>query len=297
MHELKKRIPILGLLFTTLVASAGEPVYQLNAKKDMALSATGMMLCGMPLLSNQTRFYHRSELASLQTEKLWWPGLDKKAHLNWSLSADRISTIIPFGMAVVVGALPWTLANERDGKGGTWTQARTIYTMYMEAWLIQAGIKSMIKTLVNRPRPFLFNPSYSTEDKLLRAEKGGKDSFISGHTSGAFMTAAFVSTVLMHTSEKKHIRWIALALAGAATVTAVQRYRSGDHYPTDILTGAFTGTLTGILVPALHLSGRQAVDLRTGIQYPDGYAPVYTLGLNMSLTTAFNGRHSITISK
>ncbi|MEA4828351.1 MAG: phosphatase PAP2 family protein [Clostridium sp.] len=100
--------------------------------------------------------------------------------------------------------------------------------------IVTTLISNLIKTSVNRIRPFL---------KLsnLNIKKIGIDdySFPSGHTTAAFSMA--ISTALLY----HNIAIISIILA---CLVGISRMYLGVHYPTDVLAGSFLGSITSILV-------------------------------------------------
>lgn len=89
------------------------------------------------------------------------------------------------------------------------------------AFMEAAFVAYSLKKIVGRPRPL---------------DEAEKDSFPSGHTTVAFTMA----TVVGHEYTKLRI-----PLYVAALGTAFSRIYSGRHYPSDVIAGAFIGTLAG----------------------------------------------------
>ena len=126
----------------------------------------------------------------------------------------------------------------------------TIGTMYAETLLFANGIKEWIKLLVYRARPYMYYEGYPA-DKL--ADGDWNCSFPSGHTTLAFAGAAF--TTMLYCQYFPDSKWkyaVAGASFGLAALTGALRMASGNHFFTDVLAGAFIGTLCGIAVPYMH---------------------------------------------
>lgn len=127
--------------------------------------------------------------------------------------------------------------------------------IYAEALALTASVTNLAKVAVRRPRPYAYiaaaahknDPSYSNVDS------DSSLSFFSGHAANCG-AAAGVATYLAFTRSPSSIRpW--LTLLGGTALTAfvgVERVRSGDHFPTDVIAGAMAGAGIGILVAHLH---------------------------------------------
>ena len=126
----------------------------------------------------------------------------------------------------------------------------TIGVMYAEALALSFGTKELIKHLVTRERPYMYDPD--TPQSLVESDKHDK-SFLSGHTTYAFTGAAFASYVFCkYNPESKWRIPVIAASFSLATATAALRVASGNHFMTDVIAGALIGTAIGIAVPALH---------------------------------------------
>lgn len=129
----------------------------------------------------------------------------------------------------------------------------TIGLMYFETMTFAYGLKNLGKLLVNRYRPYMYFENFpNTQDQDFRK------SFPSGHTSLSFAGASFLSYVF--SSYFPESKWKIPIIAGSyalATSTAILRIASGNHFPTDVLTGALIGSLCGIAIPYFHKTERK----------------------------------------
>ena len=117
-----------------------------------------------------------------------------------------------------------------------------------------------IKVVIARPRPYadengFFYPLW----QMMGAHTESDKSFPSGHT-----TAAFATMVPVFLLGKKRISWTALIFA---FLMGLSRIYLVVHYPSDVLCGAITGTIAGILGTLIALripddSGWYGWDLR-----------------------------------
>lgn len=103
----------------------------------------------------------------------------------------------------------------------------------------------VIKNLVMRPRPFIFDPSLTP-----LVTTNDMNSFPSGHT-----TAAFAAATGWFLGMPRAWRW-----RGAVFLTAVlmgaSRMYVGMHYPTDVLAGMVIGVAAGLLAGRVYEKGR-----------------------------------------
>lgn len=75
---------------------------------------------------------------------------------------------------------------------------------------------------------------------------GGKYGFISSHATNSFAIASLIILLL----RKKH-KWIWAVMLTYGLLIIYSRVYLGVHYPTDVIAGAFTGSVIGISTYAL----------------------------------------------
>jgi membrane-associated phospholipid phosphatase len=122
--------------------------------------------------------------------------------------------------------------------------------MYAEALLIGICLPSYGKALTQRIRPYVYNPDVPM-DKKLSAES--KKSFFSGHTSAAFTSTFFLSSV--YGTYYPNSKWKPYILTGSillASTVGYLRIAAGEHFLTDVLVGAFVGAAIGYIIPKIH---------------------------------------------
>lgn len=101
--------------------------------------------------------------------------------------------------------------------------------------LVNATLTLGLKTLINRPRPFVTYPD------IQKHSVAGSKSFPSGHTSTAF--AAATSLALSYP------KWYVIAPAYLwASSVGYSRMYLGVHYPSDVFIGALVGSGSACLV-------------------------------------------------
>lgn len=122
--------------------------------------------------------------------------------------------------------------------------------LYGSGLAVTKGLTGLSKAIFRRPRPFtsLSDPS------MLAADYDNRNlytSFFSGHTSGAFFSAAFLNlrlrSILRHrwsADEYSDWSWTSPAIIyGWAAFVAWSRMHAYRHYPTDVIVGALVGYL------------------------------------------------------
>ena len=125
-----------------------------------------------------------------------------------------------------------------------------IGVMYLETQLLTWGTTKLLKTFIDRPRPYMYHDDYPQA----KVDSGDwNNSFPSGHTAMSFAGASFASYVFWkyNPDSKWRIPVTAASYSLAITVAAL-RVAGGSHFMTDVLAGALIGTAIGIGVPALH---------------------------------------------
>ena len=79
------------------------------------------------------------------------------------------------------------------------------------------------------------------------------NSFSSGHATMAFAGATFASYTFSKYFPDSSLKIPVIAGSySIAVLTAALRMKSGNHFLTDVLTGAVIGSATGFLVPWMH---------------------------------------------
>jgi undecaprenyl-diphosphatase len=97
-----------------------------------------------------------------------------------------------------------------------------------ESILVSTFITTALKNTIQRPRPFVNDPT------IVPADVAGGYSFPSGHTSEAFATATALSIA--------YPKWYVIVPSYLwATSVGYSRMYLGVHYPSDVLGGAIAG--------------------------------------------------------
>jgi membrane-associated phospholipid phosphatase len=137
--------------------------------------------------------------------------------------------------------------------------------IYAEAIAITGGATNLSKLAVRRPRPIEyieFNDCKKKAPNLAPAELAARCnttstnaalSFVSGHASTTGAVWGTATYLAFARSPHSWRPWVTL-LGGAALTTfvSIERVRSGDHFPSDVVAGAFAGAGVGVLTAHLH---------------------------------------------
>lgn len=219
--------------------------YALSVPSDVTVGslALGSALAGLCLLK-LTDFPSPSQFDyDLSKENALDAYFARPYSKGLDLTADIVratSLVLPvalFGTEALMGNLP--------GK-----ELFTVGTMYAEALVLSWGVKAICKSTVHRLRPYMY---FDEKDPKAYNDNDFQQSWPSGHSTSSFMVAAFVSTVFCKYYPESVWRLPVIAVSYAlATGTAALRMASGNHFFTDVLSGAVIGTAFGILVPLVH---------------------------------------------
>ncbi len=217
-----------------------EPAFSLNVINESIELGLGTALSGSALICDKILHLKKNEYnpASLNKEDI--PDLDLLFANPYSKPL-HITGTATVALAMLTPAIFAVLPD---------SQWLTIGIMYTEALLFANGIKEWIKLGVYRPRPYMYFDGFP-KDKV--DEGDWNCSFPSGHTTLAFTGAAF--TTMLFCNYFPDSKWkyaVSCGAFGLAALTGILRMASGNHFLSDVLAGAFIGTLCGIAVPYMH---------------------------------------------
>jgi membrane-associated phospholipid phosphatase len=144
--------------------------------------------------------------------------------------------------------------------------------VYAEVLSVSGALVTTAKYTAQRPIPLVYT---STDPNLLKAPNSYA-SFYSGHTTLAFAALSAAAMTAHYRYQVDIVPWVIVTALGGSI--AYERVAAGRHFPTDVIVGAMTGTLEGVLIPLFH-SKR---DTRTSVQI---ISPQNSIGL--SIKTVF----------
>jgi membrane-associated phospholipid phosphatase len=210
--------------------------YEIRAWPDAAIAVAGVVASLIPLLLND------SVASPCPCDAGGLPAVDRgvvgpvaTTPARWS-DATLLATVGVGGAGLLIG---------RSGEPSE--VATEDMAVYGEAVLVTAGLTQVMKTVIGRPRPYV----YATGPTGL-VSRDDVASFPSGHASTAFAAAAsYWSIQQRHGQAGRHVPMI-VGLFSLATSTAILRVEAHKHFPTDVIAGAVIGTAVGWALPQVH---------------------------------------------
>lgn len=139
-----------------------------------------------------------------------------------------------------------------ENESSFWQQTLQLGTLLFETNLVSFTITDLTKNLVQRKRPYVYNPENQVNSDVFGIS--GRKSFFSGHTSFSAANSFFFAKVFSDfypESKWKSVVWIFAAAIPAWT--GVERVLAGKHFPTDVIAGYAVGALCGYFIPHLHV--------------------------------------------
>ncbi|MCH7724166.1 MAG: phosphatase PAP2 family protein [Bacteroidetes bacterium] len=232
---------IILLFFFFEISLYSQSPYSLSTGREVTVFGSGIALglINIKLIDNK-KPVSNEELYNLSKENLC--AFDRGAVNNWSPVSAELSNVLLI-TALVSPLLLFTSSAVRDDVG-------TFSTMYLQNILTTYSVSHLPKGLIRRYRPYAYNEDVPDE---IRQNVDATHSFLSAHTAVAFASAVFLSTTFGKYNPDSNLKpyiWASSLLL--ATATGYLRYTSGNHFPTDIITGAIIGSIIGYLIPLIH---------------------------------------------
>lgn len=238
------------LIFVLLIQSyAGDTLYfpyDISWKTDIPVASVAALtgILGSVFKNIQPK-PDSSDIISLKSIDI--NQLDRTAVDNYSETANLWSSITLWSVRYSHFLFYIPLLCKKQ-----WYPIVAYTVMYYEAMAINGSLTSITKSISNRARPYIYGSHLSVEKKLKKG-RGGFRSFYSGHTSGAFCSAVFISKIFSDVYPSSRLKGLVWGLClSTATTTGILRYTAGKHYPTDVIAGACMGSFIGYFIPALH---------------------------------------------
>lgn len=200
-----------------------------------------------------------------------WRGLDCKAsdvnpldrtvighHSNVALQLCNGGFFTSMGLPFALGAVDLLTSHPTEGALGM-AKDDLILVETLSIVLVTNNVFSFI---IRRPRPRTYDTSLTDAQRL---EPNNAFSFPSGHTAASFAMATAYSRLYM--MRHPHSPWIVPLWIGTysiAAMTGVLRTYAGDHFWTDVITGACTRVSLGLLVPWMHTLDLNPISTKPG---------------------------------
>jgi membrane-associated phospholipid phosphatase len=230
--------------------------YKITWKKDIPLLGAGILIGGSSLyFSYNTKKITAEDINDLSVSSI--NNFDRSAANYYSPGLATASDVVVLASV----ALPVVLFSDKRIRSDFFT----IAFMYAETMLYAYSLPAICKGTVLRLRPILYNPDVPLSDKV-DLGRSARWSFFSGHTTAAFASAFFLAKVYSDYNPKSKLtKFIYGGTIIAASTVGFLRYRSGKHFPTDILTGAAIGAIVGYGIPAIHKINHSKLSFHPGV--------------------------------
>jgi membrane-associated phospholipid phosphatase len=221
----------------------GSPL-EFSWPRETALLATG--LTGQFI--GQYRLDHMAAARPDELRRSDLSPLDRWNAGTWNPGADAASDYLALviGPAMVYADVWHTARGE-----SSWRPVLEDFLVLAQASAWNSALNLNVRATRVHPRPYVYGTA-APESERRKGEAAG--SFYSGHASGAFLGAVYVSTVypLRH-PEFEHEGWLWAGSLTVATGVSALRVVAGKHFPSDVLAGAAMGSLVGLGFVQLHL--------------------------------------------
>jgi membrane-associated phospholipid phosphatase len=229
-----KKIVVVVIMIVQGISVFAESRYTYDLKKDLVIGSVSLGVFAAPFFIDSPAGNNPYDIDAIDR-------LDRRLMFPYDKTIDTGSSIGAYGLLVLPAIS--LVGNIKDMNA-----VATYGIMYAEAFLLTWGTKDLLKKAINRNRPYLYFDSAPQDRK-----DDYKDSFPSGHTALAFMSAAFLTNTFWTEYPGNGWRFPVAGISYAlAAGVAVSRVLSGSHFLTDVIVGAAIGSLYGSLVPALH---------------------------------------------
>ncbi|MFT3910698.1 MAG: phosphatase PAP2 family protein [Ferruginibacter sp.] len=235
-----QEVPVIDSV-TTVKQAANQPVYKIKKGIDYPLT---IATAAWGILGSQ-KIYGRdtipsSEIMGLDRKTI--NNVDRWVSYNYSKAAAKVSDYF------FVGSMPFPLILLFDKK--IRKDGPKVGVLYLEAIGITSAVYVTSAMLADRHRPYSYNPDV---DMGKRTRGGARNSFFAGHVAIVATSMFFTAQTYINYHPEMKNKWILYTGAGLITsTTGYLRLKAGQHFLTDVLTGAAIGTLSGLLTPYFH---------------------------------------------
>jgi membrane-associated phospholipid phosphatase len=242
----------VALMHTPLAAQVpAAPAYPAyNTAKEIAITATGAAL------------FIASQIVSFDPVTVPPEGLDP-GEIRWSIdrntvgNLDHDANVASDWTRVACIALPGVLTLAIGPTDERWGRLGRRLPVYAEAFLGTQGLTALAKRSIARARPYAYVPEADRPDEADYDVTLDRTFYAmpSGHASAAWTGVALALTehlLARPTAGWKERAVLGFVGGGLAGATAGLRVEGGQHFPTDVATGAVIGIAGGVTIPLLH---------------------------------------------
>ena len=238
-----KRFLILFLCISCTSISQAQFVspYKLSLAVDIPISSNSVALLGTSyLIGTSWNIPSKESIATLNRSDI--NPLDRGATYQHSKIAGYFSDAALYS-SIGLPLLQLINKNSRKDFG-------KVAAINAEVIVLNLAVTDLFKETIRRKRPLLYNPDVPIDAKYT---KDNFKSFFSGHTSTvASMSFCFATMFAQYNPNSKAKPAVWVLCAAFPAITGILRYKAGEHYWTDIITGYAVGALLGVGVPYLH---------------------------------------------
>jgi membrane-associated phospholipid phosphatase len=243
-----KTLRVCAVLFSVLPVFSAfsqdlDSTYQLR-KNDILYPVSGGFLFGASLVFQNTKYQDYCEPSPTQDV----PWFDKPALKYYNPGLDNIG-----GIALYLHLISPILLYFGSNRDISYRNVVTASVLYAECLFLSFSLTEFVKTSTQRQRPYVYKLTSSTAEKTAPCKPDMHHSFYSHHASLTFCSAVFCAKTFYDLQLSAPLKYSATAgLLLSATAISISRFYSGEHFPSDIITGALIGSCIGYLIPELH---------------------------------------------
>lgn len=203
-------------------------------------AGTGALTAGAFWLEHQVEPLSDQRILELRERE--FSGLAAFSVNSFDQGAAKASDVLLIATAL----LPATAFAFSDGRSD-WLNAGHLY---LQTGFLNYAVTNTVKSLVRRPRPYVYNPDVPAE---LLQKRDARMSFFSGHTSTAASFCFLTASMIQEYSNNKTVKTVGWIAAGVLpAVMGYLRMKAGKHFFSDVLVGYAAGAGIGIALPLLH---------------------------------------------
>jgi undecaprenyl-diphosphatase len=239
MKKIVVKIYFVLLCAITSINCFAESVYTLDPAKDIIIGSISLGLTVSSLFISRSASYASTDGFPLTKNDVNF--FDGNLMFRYNKPLDFASDIALYGL---IGIPVISLAENLTNKN-VWL---TYGAMYAESALLVFGTCEFFKNSIARYRPYCYFGDVPS----------GKDtdyykSFPSRHTAFAFMSVGFfTSTFSAEYPDSPRRIPISIVSYSLAAAVGVNRILSGNHFISDVLTGAVLGSIYGYFIPPIQ---------------------------------------------